>query len=647
MRIIPETAAGMERAFRLSGLFFLLLFTIQISAGCSDDEITTGQAPVISSVTPENAWMGDTITVEGELFAGDPFKNRLVFSPGNFSSKEIRSYAMPLEGGSGTLKAVVPDGAFAGNIRVEKIHPLNGGYPVNGGNIYLPTTFRPFRVNLRAGDVAKAFFSSSDSDFKLNTGGLKEHLIMIFCNSVPPLVSTEYSFIISLEEELMATGSSSGSGTAAGEVIPLDDCRQDNTRARTVRSFGTAATGFDRKKREELEELLGYSRGQNLSQGESTESAIYGKASAPASVSFDVFSDYNGSLTDPASFTTVDADLKYEGDHTLLYLDSSTYGAAISDAEAEEIGRRFDQDPGSIYQTDRQTFGEESDINGDGRVAILMTPVVNRLTPAGGNFYIGGFFMPGDLLPSFVPSGCTNGMEIFYTLVPDSAGVYGFSVPKSVAIPVIKSTLAHEFLHMIMFNQRVLKYSSGMGPYYLEDLWLEEGLAHIAESANDYWSGNLTNSNLFLSEPSSVSLIYDEDDIENRGAAFLFLRYLADIYGEGIFRELVQSKKSGAGNVRAATGDEFIDLFSEWYAALYLSGKGITADPRFQFPTLHEFAFREVARDSIYELESYYGNVKSYGSSLIKVNLPADSEKRIEIRSSDDGRMNAIIIRLQ
>jgi len=198
-----------------------------------------------------------------------------------------------------------------------------------------------------------------------------------------------------------------------------------------------------------------------------------------------------------------------------------------------------------------------------------------------------------------------------------------------------------------MFNQRVLKYSSGMGPYYLEDLWLEEGLAHIAESVNDYWSGNLTNGNRFLSEPSSVSLIYDDDDIENRGATFLFLRYLADIYGEGIFRELVQSKKSGTGNIGSATGDEFIDLFSEWYAALYLNGKGITADPRFEFSTLDEYPFREVARDSIYELDSYYGNVKSYGSRLIKVNLPVDSDKRIEIRSSDNGRMNAIIIRLQ
>jgi len=647
----PKTGLFKRNTVDLRRLFIavvvpILLLTALIASGCSDDEITTGTPPVITSVSPSSASMGDTIVVEGEMFDGDLYRNRLVFSPGEFSGNEYRQYAVPVGGNTGALEVIVPEGAFAGNIRVEKLHPLNGRYPVSGGNVYLPTPYRPFRINLREGDVARALFSSADNEFTLDTGGSKEHLIIIFCNSVPPLPTTEYSFIISLGEDM------SGSPAAGSEVKLLDEFESGTSRLTSggqgAHGLSTAAaTGFDRRKREELVELLSHSHGQNLLRRESARAAITAKESAPATATFNVLSDYSGLLTDPRSFTSIQADLKYEGDHTLLYLDSSTYGGAISDAEVEEIGRRFDQEPGSIYRTDRQVFGEESDINGDGRVAILMTPVVNRLTPPGEDFYIGGFFMPGDLLPSFVPTGCSNGMEIFYTLVPDSAGVYGFNIPKSVSIPVIKSTLAHEFLHMIVFNNRVLKYNVAAGTYYMEDLWLEEGLAHIAESINDYWRGNVTNGNMFLSQPSEVSLIYGNDSIRNRGAAFLFLRYLADLYGEDIFRELVQSRKSGADNISMVSGQNFMELFSDWYSALYLNGKGINEDLKYQFPTLDEHGFSEIARDSLYTLESFYGNVRSYGSRLIRISLPEDSDKKIGIQSSDNGRMNAVIVRLR
>ncbi|MBD3180510.1 MAG: hypothetical protein GF417_13555 [Candidatus Latescibacteria bacterium] len=653
MRIYPERAAAGKRILYpgyLKPLLILILFIFAVfTTGCSDNDIISGKAPVINSITPSSAEMGDTITVEGELFGNDPYMNRLVFSPGKFSGNEYREYAMPLSASTDMLKVLVPDGAFTGNIRVEKVHPMNGGYPVSGGNVYLPTSYQPFRINLRAGDVGRALFGYDDNEFTLGTGGSREHLIIIFCNSVPmkfnnEYLDTEYSFIISLEEAFLAESNSSESGMVLSSSGIRDDYEPELMEEPGPGIF--AATGFDRRKREQLEKLLSDNRGKAIPKRETFRASV-GKGAAPATANFYILSNYQGSLTDPSSFSSIQADLKYEGDNTLLYLDSSTYGGAISDPELEEIGRRFDQEPGSIYTTDRQAFGQESDINGDGKVAILMSPEVNRLTPPGAGYYIGGFFMPGDLLPSFVPAGCSNGMEIFYTLVPDSAGVYGFQIPKSFSIPVIKSTLAHEFLHMIMFNQRVLKYSSGMGPYYLEDLWLEEGLAHIAESINQYWDGNVTNSNLFLSDPYDVSLIYGEDGIENRGAAFLFLRYLADRYSEGILRELVQSRKNGEGNISAATGNDFIELFSDWYAALYLSGSGISSDPRYQFATLDEHGFSEIARDSVYALDAYYGNVRSYGSRLIKVSLPEDSDKRIRIRSSDNGRMNAVIVRLQ
>ncbi|NIR38511.1 MAG: hypothetical protein GWO00_01660, partial [Gemmatimonadetes bacterium] len=102
-------------------------------------------------------------------------------------------------------------------------------------------------------------------------------------------------------------------------------------------------------------------------------------------------------------------------------------------------------------------------------VIILFSPAVNALTPRGSSGFVGGFFFGVDLLPDTEGS---NAGEIFYTLVPDPDGIYSDPRPKDDILELVPAILAHEFQHMVHFNQRVLL----LGAEANEAVWLSEGL---------------------------------------------------------------------------------------------------------------------------------------------------------------------------
>jgi len=381
----------------------------------------------------------------------------------------------------------------------------------------------------------------------------------------------------------------------------------------------------------------------------SSPADISGPGAAPHTVQFKVLVDPNESVLDPANFTTVEADLKYTGAHTLLYVDVETPAFFVTDAEAENLGHVFDA---GIYGTDRSSFGSESDINHDQRVAILLSPVVNRMTPAGSagsQGFIAGYFLANDLLPELLDSRLTNAREIFYAMIPDPTGQFGNVFPKDRTLPIIEGVLAHEFLHMILFNYRVLIYGQGYLADYMEDLWLEEGLAHIAENLNGYESSNIARANRYLVDPGDVTLIYGGDGLEERGASFLFLCHLGDRFGTGIYRSLVQSKKTGAANIEAATAELFNELFADWSAACYLSGRGITSDERFNYSSIDlqgDFTPLYTIAGNI-SMSPLQGFIKAMAPEYVLYTIPAGETADFSIGSEASGRLNAVVIRVR
>jgi len=280
---------------------------------------------------------------------------------------------------------------------------------------------------------------------------------------------------------------------------------------------------------------------------------------------------------------------------------------AYSDAQLEQLGQLFDND---LYRTDVDAFGAESDIDGNGKVLVFMTPRVNALVPAGdcaGKGFVTGFFYGRDLLPSLSNS---NAGEIFFSLVPDPGGQYSCSHAALDVMRLVPGTFVHEFQHMISFFQHVVARAGES-----EEHWINEGLSHIAEelvsrlfeqrypaplgrstptqlfpdSASAFISPQMLNTYIYLNNTPnhSVTTFIGSGSIEERGAAWLFLRWLGDQKGEPIFQRLVQTSLTGVANIEARAGEPFARLFGDFSIAVYADSipflpRGVVA-PRYRF----------------------------------------------------------------
>jgi hypothetical protein len=633
--------------FALAALLLLSL------AGCSGkDEVLTKEPPRLLTLTPGTATAGDTVVITGAGFNALPSSNRLVIAPNGFGDPRARRVGVALSGTRTRLVGVIPDGAFQGQLRIEDADPLGPALSFGVTPPAAPSNALPFHVSLADGDVGKAYFAAPGYTFTLNADAAGEDFLFILFNSVVPPDNT-FTYLYTIDAALQAPLLAAGSGAAAGTVTKNASRAAEAADAMFAPGrIGDRQNEFEENIRRQTEDLLKKAHGVPPSPaGGALHAAVAGPGAAPATAQFNVLkiADSGTDLSDPINFTTVTADLKFEGAHTLLYVDQETPADFLTQDEVDALGNAFDT---SIYQTDRSKFGNESDINHDGKVAVLMSPVVNRMTPpasAGTQGFIAGFFLPNDLLPRFFDSRVTNGMEIFYAIVPDPTGRFGNVFPKDRTLPVIDAVLAHEFLHMILFNYRVLIYGQGFNGSFMEELWVNEGLAHIAEDLNGFKTSNISRANLFLQNPGNVTLIYGGDALEERGASFLFLRYLGDRYGDAIYKQLVQTRDKGVANIEARTGLFFKEVFADWSAATYLSGRGITTDPRFAYSSLNLLAdFKPLyLLSGNLSPATTSGSVKAMAPEYVLYSLSSGASVTFAIDSEATSKMNAVVIRIR
>ena len=628
---------------RAIGYALLLAIPALVLSGCGDDQVAGGEQISITSVTPASASAGDIVTIEGSGFSSDPATNLVAFSATGYSNTAASRVAVPVEATRSSLRVEVPEGSFTGGVRVEAPFPISGG-PFDVVAPRIPSNSLDFTVRLLYGDVAKIFYSDSDYDLPVSTGDAgEEYILILFDSATPPDLNMTTNY--SVDNDTPCSSSPAADGPDAGVDSGPDSEKIDPL---LLAGAGEVTRSFERKKREEVLELL---RGGavNIDVDNTLPTMPQSSAMEPQAREFFVFSNFNGSTINPDDFTLVTADLKYEGEHTLLYVDQSTHFTCIDDSDAYALGLEFEE---NIHPINTASFGSESDINHDGKVVILLTPIVNELTAPGGatTGYIAGFFMPGDLLPTYVPTGASNGMEIYYSMVPDPNGIYGNVYDKERALEVIRGVIAHEFQHMIMFNYRILIFGNGYSGTYMAELWVDEGLAHIAEDLNNHDESNIRRADLFLNDPGDVRLIHGGDDLDERGASFLFFRYLGDRFGDGVFRDIVQTKKTGTDNIAYVTGLDFKELFSDWAATMYFESRGVTpADPKYVYTSLDLAADFDPLRVKPGNIcgSPMTGDVKSYAPEFILMEFTGVDVYDLNISSALFGSMNATLIRIQ
>lgn len=333
-------------------------------------------------------------------------------------------------------------------------------------------------------------------------------------------------------------------------------------------------------------------------------------ASVPAVGStrtFQVLADLTGS-----SFTTDTATLRYVGTNVLIYMSKEAPPApnGFTDTQLASFGQLFDHD---LYGIDVRTFGAPSDIDGNGHVIVLMTPKVNELTQAStckSEGYVSGFFYGLDLTPQAAHS---NQGEIFYSMVPDPDSVFSCAHDVAAVEFSTPATFIHEFQHMISWNQHVIVRG---GPD--EETWLNEGLSHIAEemgsryyehkypaplqrsdptslfpdSAQGFISGDVFNAYAFMQDPSrwSITEFLSAGRVEERGGAWLFLRWLGDQKDSTIYGRLVQTSQTGVQNVETQSGESLPHLYGDFTLALYTDS--LVGVDRSRVPSRYRFLSR-------------------------------------------------------
>ena len=352
-----------------------------------------------------------------------------------------------------------------------------------------------------------------------------------------------------------------------------------------------------------------------------TMSAMASSFGVPGSVRVGDMVSLNVNATDfCANASLIDARVMAVTNGAIVLADTANPEGGFSSEEYFAFGVAMDT---LIHPVDTAAFGAPDDIDENGRIVMLFTKAVNQLTPRGSTAgVVLGFFYGRDLLPRVSGTGeCrgSNVSEMFYLLAPDPGGRYSDPRTKADVARNTLSTIAHEYQHLINTSRRLyVTHASQVN----EEVWLNEGLSHIAEELvfyrasgfsprrnidgsqlqlgsttrelfDQYLTGNFRRYRLYAIAPDANSPLAGDALLSTRGATWSFLRYLADRAGAtdgDLWRRLVNANLVGVPNLDAAlapSGMATRAALSDWSIAVLTDDGIATANPAFQQPSWH------------------------------------------------------------
>ena len=322
------------------------------------------------------------------------------------------------------------------------------------------------------------------------------------------------------------------------------------------------------------------------------------------------------------------------GTTSIVLSDTLNPTGGFVSADYQRFAARFDT---LVYPLDVGAFGAPSDIDNNGKVAILFTRTVNELVDSTSGFFVGGFFNPRDLFPKVgqtAADNCpgSNEGEMLYMVVPAPNGIKGVKHTVGFVDSLTTGILAHEFQHVINGSRRFYINTAATD---FEAVWLNEGLSHIAEELLYYRESGLTprmnltdsliriinrptygfwksdaSSNFsrllsYLRNPSGNSPYADDDELATRGATWSFLRYAADRLGttDGtIWQRFDNSTVTGQATLIDALGTNPIPLFRDWAVANYIDDFGVPVASQYQHLSWN---FRDIYTHTFLNIPTY------------------------------------------
>ncbi|MEP7000757.1 MAG: Ig-like domain-containing protein [bacterium] len=357
------------------------------------------------------------------------------------------------------------------------------------------------------------------------------------------------------------------------------------------------------------------------------------------------------------------------GTKSIVLADTLNPANGFTSADYQRIATRFDT---LVYPLDVGAFGAPSDIDNNGRVAILFTRSVNEQTPANSSFFVGGFFHPRDLYPKTAANpqdacATSNEGEMFYMLVPDPTGIVNGNAHTTGFVDSLTTGIvAHEFQHLINGSRRFYINTAAND---FEETWLNEGLSHIAEELLYYresgftprmnlndttirilnrptypiWkndaASNFSRFLQYIRAPNSNSPFGNDDELETRGATWSFLRYAADRLGTtdgNIWQRFDDATVTGLATLTSVFGTDPIPLIRDWTVANYVDDLGVSSDPRFMHKSWN---YRDIFTKTFLNIPTYPlpinsladGATKSFlvrggSAAYVRLSVPAGKE---------------------
>jgi hypothetical protein len=413
--------------------------------------------------------------------------------------------------------------------------------------------------------------------------------------------------------------------------------------------------------------------------------------SLPATLALDDVVKINVNAKDPCTNPVYrGARVVAIGTKALILEDTLNPKPGFTTADYQRYAARFDT---LVYPLMVSAFGEPSDIDKNGHVAIVFTRSVNELTPSGTGSYVSGVTLSRDLFPQGGSSRtevCTasNEGEYAYLLAPDPLGTINGNRRTNDFVDTSTTTvLAHELVHLINASRKL--YVNTSTPRF-EERWLDEGLAHVGEELlfyrvaglaprqnltyqalrssqrtfaayQSHMASNTSRYGSYLANPAASSPYAAGDAIGTRGAAWSLLRYVADRASASdgnIWSRLVDNPAVGIANLQSVCGGELASYVRDWSVSHALDDVAAAPAAAYQQRSwnFHSVFAGVDGLAALYPLQvagmtpgtAYTGSIVAGGAQYFKLTVPANGTATLAIGASSGtaaGNLQLVLVR--
>lgn len=263
---------------------------------------------------------------------------------------------------------------------------------------------------------------------------------------------------------------------------------------------------------------------------------------------------------------TVSAVLRGVGSFCYVFVEEAEWNRRVTAGTVQAIIRAFDtatpaNPQQGIYPTLTKFFGAPPDIDGNGRIILLL---LNIQDAHGANRYTAGFFNPADQQRGLLRNPGFRGFPIRSN---EAEMLYIDTQPLNPNSERAHNVIAHEFQHLLNWRHDAREVT-----------WVDEGCAVYASFLCGY---SVQEHVAAFEKMPSISLVTwpegNANSLPHYGAAFLWMLYLHEQYGGiGTLTEIVQNRGTSLTGISDALASRGIikaipDIFIEWKLANYLS----------------------------------------------------------------------------